>query len=145
MTDLPHIIAEWRENGAPGPWVTPFDFMDHGWSLDTEGENSCVGIGHNGAPLIVHCVEQAFGLDELQLADASLIASAPAMADRIEALEAENARLREALHPFADAADEADEWGHDDWNQAAVYVGWCRAARAELNKEPPQGARKEGR
>jgi hypothetical protein len=46
-------------------------------------------------------------------------------ADRIEALEA-------ALRPFADAADEADDWEYEDETQAPVYCGQCRAARATL-------------
>lgn len=57
--------------------------------------------------------------------------------DRIEALEAEIARLRYALMPFAEAAEEADDWGHDDDNQAPVCCGQCREARAALQDDQP--------
>ncbi len=51
----------------------------------------------------------------------------------IQALEAERDRLREALEPFAIAADEADDWGYDDETAASVDNGSCRAARAALS------------
>jgi hypothetical protein len=43
------------------------------------------------------------------------------------------ARLEAALAPFAEAADECDEWGHDDENQAPIDAAQCRAARAALS------------
>lgn len=150
MTDLSAIIAEWRESGTPGPWVTPFDFMDHGWSLDTEGENSCVGIGHNGAPLVVHCVERAFGLDELQLADAFLIASAPSMADRIESLEEELGTTKTARHADAEYIGHLESENAQLRNllNAAVNGPWlphhlemARAALGETRRLPSIGDR----
>lgn len=63
--------------------------------------------------------------------------------EKVEALEPEIARLRakvakleDALAPFAEAADEADEWPLDDHNQAPVDVGQCRAARAAYCDDP---------
>ncbi len=49
------------------------------------------------------------------------------------ALQARCERLEGALHVFADAADDCDECGFDDFNQAPVSAGECRAARAALN------------
>lgn len=46
--------------------------------------------------------------------------------------DAEIARLREALEPFSEAAEECDEYGFDDSNQAPVDAGQCREARAAL-------------
>jgi len=49
---------------------------------------------------------------------------------RAEAAEAALSEAREALRPFIEAAEECDEWGYDDDNQAPVTAGDCRAARA---------------
>lgn len=49
-----------------------------------------------------------------------------------DAAEAEVARLKAALKPFAEAADECDECGFDDFNQAPVTAGDCREARTSL-------------
>lgn len=46
---------------------------------------------------------------------------------RIEALEAENARLREALEPFAKAADNFDEFKINDDAEWFAYSGIQRA------------------
>lgn len=64
---------------------------------------------------------------------------------RIAELEAENARLKEALEPFSDAAEFIeDEWDDDEhvaefpMRNGAVYcifVSNFRAARAALTKE----------
>ena len=61
MTDLWKIIADWRENGTPGPWFMSTLFLH---------EN---------------------------VANKVLVLSAPDMAARIEALEAEVARLQALL------------------------------------------------
>ena len=53
---------------------------------------------------------------------------------RADRAEAEIARLREALEPFAEAAEECDEYGFDDSNQAPVDAGQCREARAALSR-----------
>jgi hypothetical protein len=53
-------------------------------------------------------------------------------------LRAENDRLREALKPFADAADQYDPDEGDDANEAwsiDVTIGDLRRARAALAKE----------
>ena len=51
-----------------------------------------------------------------------------------DALKAEVERLQEALTPFAEAADEADDCGFDDFNQAPIDCGQCREARAALQE-----------
>ena len=51
---------------------------------------------------------------------------------RIEALEAKLAKAVALLEEFADVADEADEYGFDDFNQAPINCGQCRAVRAAL-------------
>ncbi|CDP50667.1 hypothetical protein [Devosia sp. DBB001] len=62
-------------------------------------------------------------------------------APTIEALEAENARLREALTPFAEASAGIDDSCHPDWEMwehpAAmnVFVRDFRRARSALNPE----------
>lgn len=57
-------------------------------------------------------------------------------ADEIERLRAENARLREALEPFACAADDLDRenWGSGSIEGSLAYITAedCRAARAAL-------------
>lgn len=40
--------------------------------------------------------------------------------------------LADALRPFSEAAEECDDYGHDDQNQAPVDAGQCRAAREAL-------------
>ena len=56
---------------------------------------------------------------------------------RVTAAEAERDALREALQPFADAADEMDECGDSDEHQAApVRYADCAAARAVLGGKP---------
>ena len=49
------------------------------------------------------------------------------------------ARLREALEPFAEAAEECDDCGYDDNNQAPIDAGQCRAARAALSPQAQEG------
>jgi hypothetical protein len=55
-------------------------------------------------------------------------------ADASDALKAEVERLRDALILFAEAADEADDCGFDDFNQAPIDCGQCREARAALQE-----------
>ena len=62
-------------------------------------------------------------------------------ATAIAEAQAEIARLREALEPFAEAAEECDEYGFDDSNQAPVDAGQCREARAALSS--PHAAKGE--
>lgn len=64
-------------------------------------------------------------------------------AARIEALEAENRKLREAIKPFADCAAELDgsEWTprapDGEWAKFRLLTDDYRAARAALTPEPP--------
>ena len=52
-----------------------------------------------------------------------------------EFLRAENARLREALKPFAELKPEFDDIDDDEYADALVQMGWIRAARAALGGE----------
>lgn len=132
--ELRKMVAE----ATPGPWrwSNSYETMDgrDTWSLlgDKHGYGILSCDGEPNSP-------QA--LKDLQ--NAALIAQAPTLAtdlaaalDEVEALRAEVARLREALEPFAEAAEEADEYGFDDENQAAVDCGMCRCARAVLTGVP---------
>lgn len=58
-----------------------------------------------------------------------------ALAAERDALKAEVERLRDTLIPFAEAADEADDCGFDEFNQAPVDCGQCREARAALQEK----------
>jgi len=41
------------------------DMYEEGWSIDTEGENSAVGIGTDLAgPIAIYAVPEAFGMDD---------------------------------------------------------------------------------
>ena len=94
------------------------------------------------------CAEAATALAEAQatiarqqvMLDRALDASFDDKA-RADRAEAEIARLREALEPFAEAAEECDEYGFDDSNQAPVDAGQCREARAALSS--PHAAKGE--
>jgi len=94
------------------------------------------------------CAEAATALSEAQatiarqqvMLDRALEASFDDKA-RADRAEAEIARLREALEPFAEAAEECDEYGFDDSNQAPVDAGQCREARAALSS--PHAAKGE--
>ena len=72
MTDLSSIIAEWRARERLHPWPDDMEDMEEFFVLDADDF------------------------------DFALVWAAPAMADRIEALGAENARLREALGKIAE-------------------------------------------
>jgi hypothetical protein len=80
MTDLTEIIADWRKNGTPGPWATAGRY----WIWVVAGKLHIATIARAGD-------------GDWNPGNGALIAAAPDMADRIKALEAENARLREAL------------------------------------------------
>ena len=94
------------------------------------------------------CAEAATALAEAQatiarqqvMLDRALEASFDDKA-RADRAEAEIVRLREALEPFAEAAEECDEYGFDDSNQAPVDAGQCREARAALSS--PHAAKGE--
>jgi hypothetical protein len=81
MTDLNKIIADWRKNG------TPKNARTWRWEhYDLYSDLAGVLVSDE-----LDVVSGEFPADR---ANASFIAAAPDMADRIEALEAENARLR---------------------------------------------------
>lgn len=85
MNDLSTIIAEWREKGSEGPWTLEREYGD----TYLRDANGC---------LIMHDVE-FYPQPVTNEADWHFIHAAPAMADRIKALEAENAKLQAALGP----------------------------------------------
>jgi hypothetical protein len=85
MTNLtPEAVKAALEGATPGPWVAPYETWDNGWSIETDGENSAVGIGvdckDENRPIAITAVEQAFGADHIVDANADLIAMAPALA-----------------------------------------------------------------
>jgi hypothetical protein len=120
VTDLNEIIANWREDGTPGPWrLVPASemgdrctiYFDEVWSDGTE-------ILVASEVTRAHC--------DGGRASLRLIAAAPDMADRIEALEAENARLREHavnLHDVLAMAANGD----------VEQLEWLEAARTALS------------
>lgn len=71
MTDISDIIAAWREREQLHPWPADMEDMEEFFDLDADDF------------------------------DFALVWAAPAMADRIEALEAENARLRKTVEASA--------------------------------------------
>lgn len=78
ITDL---IKKDREAGTPGPWMAPYETCDNGWYLDTEGENSYVGIGpvcegQDQTPIAITAVESLWKDDKLD-ANAARIARVP--------------------------------------------------------------------
>ena len=97
MTDLTHIIAEWRKRGSEGPWTLERKCGD----TYLRDANGC---------LIMNDVE-FYPEPVTNEVDWHFIHAAPAMADRIEALEAENTRLRKALF---DAFDNIDAGLYDE-------------------------------
>ena len=60
-------------------------------------------------------------------------------AAEIEQLRAENARLREALRPFALSADDADKDDAKHGESWMVLAGWLRNARAALQEKTDEG------
>lgn len=96
MTDWTQLEKD-LEASTPGPWKTPYETWDNGWSIDTEGENSAVGVGVDNAsedrPLAIVAVEQAFGMDHILDANARLISRAPDLA----ALALAGKRLADAV------------------------------------------------
>lgn len=74
-------IKKNREAGTPGPWMAPYETWDNGWSLDTDSENSYVGIGpacedQDQTPIAITAVESLRKDDELD-ANAARIARVP--------------------------------------------------------------------
>jgi hypothetical protein len=109
---------------TPGPWdVDEGDFSIY--QLET-GDQIAEMFGHQTP-------------DEVE-ANARLMASAPDMLATIEALRAENARLREALKPFALSEHKIERWFGmdipDSYNVVSqwVTVGDLRAAAAALKE-----------
>ena len=58
---------------------------------------------------------------------------------RLNELEAEVERLREALKPFALSADDADKDDMKDGETWMVLAGWLREARAALQEPSHDG------
>ncbi len=82
--------------------------------------------------------------DQLLEADALSIETIMTMNRRITQLEAELAEAREALEPFADAAEPIEHdtygrWNPEEWDARVktLTVGQFRRARAFLNKDKP--------
>lgn len=92
--------------------------------------------------IVPSCVEALENYQQADMDGIMVLASRQAIHETIDAywarvktceeLEAKLARLRAACSPIHEAADECDEWNHDDDNQAPVDAGTCRAIRAEL-------------
>lgn len=77
------LIKQNREAGTPGKWQAPYETCDNGWYLDTEGENSYVGIGpacenQTQIPIAITAVESLRQDNKLD-ANAARIALVPDM------------------------------------------------------------------
>ena len=118
MTDLSTIIEEWRKRGSEGPWTLGRELGDL-YLHDAHGN------------LIMHN-EQYYPHPVTNEADWHFIAAAPAMADRIEALEAENARLRVALMQMVGATVYLP---HDGFSKPHEHES-SRIARAARSRLP---------
>jgi hypothetical protein len=112
MTDLTEIIANWRKDGAPGPWATAGRY----WIWVVAGKLHIATIARAGE----------------NPANAALIAAAPDMADRIEALEAENARLRNAVRALLNCPHISDRDPHP-WSEPETEVAVSLALDALRN------------
>ncbi len=123
--------------GTPGPW-----------SMETVKTScgTCHKIGpfpsaeyfRPHRPLTHACIYDDYppGIGHKHLiANARRIARVPDLERLVLELHGQNQRLREALEPFADAADEMDDCGYDDFTQAPVTAGQCRTARTALEQE----------
>ena len=110
MTDAPWInMTDW--SGLPDVYVTKAECQSGMfWRIE-----AC-------------SVPMAIG-PEVRLVRADLHAAA---LDEVAKLRSRVVRLQDALAPFAEAAEEADDYGFDDMNQAPVDCGVCREARAAL-------------
>lgn len=134
MTDTDARLIERLRGHTPGPWNVQRDGQV--WSDDhpvaekiTTGPWGDEGVNFiTGERSLVHHWG-AVATDEAK-ANAQLIAAAPTLLDRIESLTAEVARLREALRPFASAADLQTTSADDATGM--IRVSYLRAARAAL-------------
>jgi len=115
------------EGYTPGPWKaepTPDNLTI--W-ICTENTNVGMVPGYADHPL--------------NLANARLMAAAPAMAAETIRLRKEVERLRAALKPFADLAHHYDPVLDEDdgdsvwWEQAQPTIGDLRRARAAITQE----------
>ena len=131
MSDMPERILAWREED---------EYIDHVLINKCWGETSevpswdateYVRAAHIAALTAQHnaAQENIATISNLQAKTAADLLAAEAEA---ATLRARLAAMEGALQPFADAADESDEWGYDDDNQAPVTAGQCRDARAAL-------------
>ena len=115
---------------TPGPWAVmePTDWIMAGMMhvAQVRGYGWLTGHGGNGPKL-----SDADAM-QVQTANARAIATWPTIAAELIAARAKLAaaeRLVEALMPFSEAAEECDDYDHDDQQQAPVDAGQCRAAR----------------
>lgn len=153
MTD--DLVGRLRERMAAAseqPWVyRPNKHDDWGWIRGTERDSD---IGRY-RPIVANAKNS--DIDDMQSyrdagtdpygPNALLIVEAvnalPTLLARIEALEAENRKIREAIKPFADCADELDgsEWTprapDGEWAKFRLLTDDYRAARAALTPEAP--------
>jgi len=102
MTDNDKALVERRKGHTPGPWI--FKRRKYGTGFTRE-------IWSSSGLFIASLTTRMTGGDATE-ANANLIASAPAMIDRIEALSAENERLRYELRCIFRGYQScmADEW-----------------------------------
>lgn len=100
MTDLTEAIADWRENGTLGPWSSSRASKSLEIGPISDLDDQSFGM--------VLPIADVFG--ENAKANAALIAAAPDMADRIEALEALLTEIRDLTVEHRDHAtmDEAE-------------------------------------
>lgn len=141
MSDLKERLLELRAKATPGTWSwedgPPTVYAGR---VDPVGEIAGMSVCGHGFNLFGRLTDLSRnGRNDLEYAVACVNAT-PALLARIEQLEAEVRRLREALKPFADAAEDLDDAHRDDsdiWQAAvgmSIFAGDLRAARATLSE-----------
>jgi hypothetical protein len=134
MTDLTEIITNWRKNGTPGPWrLVPASEMGDRCTIHFDE------VWSDGTEILVASEVTRAHCDGGR-ASLRLIAAAPDMADRIEALEAENARLRETMQKVAggplwnDRDDALTLAVENDFGSEGFYKRYGRALELVSNR-----------
>ena len=140
MSDL---ISRIPTGYTPGPWVDAHDGMDD-YSVDARDSELCwSAVGPEGGDAVaLVVVPEAFVLDDLQAANAALIALAPDLAAALIAAEARIAELEAALtwRPIETAPNEESILIlYDDGS-----VRLIEAEENDLEWRPWQGARGPG-
>ncbi len=115
MTEIDDMTPDSAAVAAIGPDMVKPD----GWRWRYEGE--AIWTVHKHKPRWHNAIMTDVELEPLY-------ALSPAFIERIGALERENARLREALKPFARIADMEEK--QPDGASVMVNVSRCRDARA---------------